>query len=116
MSTTTENSNLIRFRLDNTIYEKEAILAATYALSKWCSSYIESCLDGYFLVIFEPLPEYEALDFKQIEQFFLKELTDHQLRLDLEKKFAPLRLLIVKQAFSPLENLEAEVNRLIGRG
>lgn len=115
MSTATETSNSFKIRLSNTIYEKEAILAANYALSGWCSSKIELGPDGYFYVTLEPLAEYDDVEFKEVEQHFLNELTDQQLRLDLEKRYGPLRELIVKQAFSPLENLEAEVKKLVGR-
>ncbi|MGB8993066.1 MAG: His-Xaa-Ser system protein HxsD [Desulfobaccales bacterium] len=115
MSTLIGKSHIVKINLNNTVYEKEAILAATYTLSEWCSNHIESGPDGYFYVTLEPLPEHDDLDFKKLEQRFLNELTDHQLRLDLEKRYGPLRVLIVRQAFSPLENLEAEVKRLIGR-
>jgi len=116
LSTSAGKSSLLKIRVNNSVYEKEAILAATYTLSGLCSNHIEPDRDGYFCVILEPLPQHDDLDFKELEQRFLNELTDQQLRLDLEKKYGPIRELIVRQAFSPLENLEAEVKRIVGRG
>lgn len=105
----------IKIRLNSTIYGKEAILAANYALSNLCSSRIESDIDGYFDVIIEPLVENNNIDLAEVKQRFINELTDQQLRLDLDKKNAPLRDLIVKQAFSPLKNLQTEVEKLVSR-
>lgn len=112
-----EQSSFIKIRITKSIYEKDAILAAIYALSGWCSSSIGPGPDGFFEVTLEPLSDnkYEELDLERVKQCFQNELTDQQLRLDLEKKYGPLRELIVRQAFSPLENLEKEVEKLVGR-
>lgn len=115
MLTPAGNASLIELSLDNTVYEKEAILAATYALSGLCSNHIESGIDGYFYVTLEPLAGNKDLNLNELEQHFLNELTDHQLRLDLEKRYGPIRELIVEQAFAPLKNLEKEVEKLVGR-
>ena len=55
------------------------------------------------------------IDLEEVRQRFINELTDQQLRLDLDKKMLPLRELIVKQAFSPLKNLQTEVEKLANR-
>lgn len=108
----------IAISISKNIYEKDAILAAIYALSGRYSGSIEPVLDGFVDVILEPLVgnKYEDFDYlERIKQCFQNELIDQQLRLDLEKKHGSLRDLIVRQAFSPLENLENEVEKLIGR-
>jgi His-Xaa-Ser system protein HxsD len=106
------DSTVLRLSLD--IYEKEAIIAASYALSACCSIYIESD-NNYYYVTINSLPDKSKLDITYLKNNFLNKLNDQQLRIDLEKRYGPLRVLIVKQAFSPLENLETEVKRLIGR-
>lgn len=117
MSIKKNNSYFIKIRLSSSIYEKEAILATTYALSGWCSNQIEPGPNGDFDVTLELLTnnEIEYRDPEKVKQCFLNELTDQQLRLDLEKKYGPIRELIVRQAFSPLENLEKEVEKLVDR-
>ena len=116
MTTKTVKPNFIKIRINNDIYEKEAILSANYALSGLCSTLIELGSEGYFDVTLESLADKEEeVDLERIKQCFLNELTDQQLRLDLEKKFGRIRELIVRQAFSPLENLEKEVVKLVDR-
>ena len=51
----------------------------------------------------------------EIENKFMNELIDQQVRLDLEKRYGPIRRLIVQQAFAPLDNLKAEVKKIVGR-
>ena len=46
---------------------------------------------------------------------FSNEVIDQQLRLDLEKRYGQVRELIIKHAFSPLENLKAETEKIVGR-
>ncbi len=112
-----EQSTSIKIRISESIYEKDAILAANYALSGWCSTSIESGPDGNLEVTLELLSDikHEGLDLEKVKQCFQNELTEQQLRLDLDKKYGPIRELIVRQAFSPLENLEKEVEKLVGR-
>ena len=45
----------------------------------------------------------------------MNELIDQQLRLDLEKRYGAIRRLIVQQAFAPLDDLKAEVKKIVGR-
>jgi His-Xaa-Ser system protein HxsD len=116
LSSKTVKTNFIKILINSTIYEKEAILSTNYALSGLCSTLVELGSDGYFDVTLESLADNEeGVDLERIKQCFLNELTDQQLRLDLEKKFGRIRELIVRQAFSPLENLEKEVEKLVDR-
>ena len=108
-------SNVIKILLSNSVYNKKAILAANYALSGLCAGHIQLETDGTYCVTLEPLANDNELNPKEFEQLFLNELTDQQLRLNLEEKCGPLRELIVRHAFSPLENLEKEVEKLVGR-
>lgn len=99
--------------LSKEIYEKEAVFAAAYALSGLCRNRIEPGQAGYVKVTLELLDD--GTDLKEVETRFMNELIDQQLRLDLEKRYGALRRLIVQQAFAPLDNLKAEVKRVVGR-
>jgi His-Xaa-Ser system protein HxsD len=93
--------------LSKAIYEKEASLAATYALSGLCSNRVEPGPEGFVTVILKPLAGPDGPDLDQIEHRFLTEVLDQQFRLDLERRYGDLRRLIIQHAFSPLSNLQA---------
>jgi His-Xaa-Ser system protein HxsD len=101
--------------ISKAIYEKEAVFAATYALSGLCRNRVEPAQAGYVKVTLEFLDSCTDTDRAQVENRFMNELIDQQLRLDLEKRYGPIRRLIVQQAFAPLDNLKAEVKRIVGR-
>ena len=97
------------------LYEKEAVFAAAYALSGLCSNLVEPAQAGYVKVTLEFLDSCQDTDRVRVENKFMNELIDQQLRLDLEKRYGAIRRLIVQQAFAPLDNLKAEVKRIVGR-
>jgi His-Xaa-Ser system protein HxsD len=101
--------------LSKEIYEKEAVFAAAYALSGVCRNRVEPGQAGYVKVTLELLDSSPDTDMRQIENKFMNELIDQQLRFDLEKRYGSLRRLIVKQAFAPLDDLKAEVKKIVGR-
>jgi His-Xaa-Ser system protein HxsD len=101
--------------LSKALYEKEAVFAATYALSGLCRNTVEPAQAGYVKVTLEFLDPCQDPERAQIENRFLNELIDQQLRLDLEKRYGAIRRLIVQQAFAPLDNLKAEVKKIVGR-
>jgi His-Xaa-Ser system protein HxsD len=101
--------------LSKALYEKEAVFAAAYALSGLCRNRVEPAQAGYVKVTLEFLDPGQETDRTQIETRFMNELIDQQLRLDLENRYGAIRRLIVQQAFAPLDNLKAEVKRIVGR-
>jgi His-Xaa-Ser system protein HxsD len=101
--------------LSKALYEKEAVFAATYALSGLCRNTVEPARAGYVKVTLEFLDPGQDTRRVEIENKFMNELIDQQLRLDLEKRYGPIRRLIVQQAFAPLDNLKAEVKKIVGR-
>jgi His-Xaa-Ser system protein HxsD len=103
------------FQLSKALYEKEAVLAATYALSGLCRNRVEPGPEGSVIVILEPLDTPQGVDLDRIENRFLSELVDQQLRLELERRFGGLRQLIIQHAFSPLAHLKEEVKKIAGR-
>lgn len=101
--------------LSKAIYEKEAVFAAAYALSGLCRNRVEPAQAGFVKVTLEFLDPCPDADRVKIENKFMNELIDQQLRLDLEKRYGAIRRLIVQQAFAPLDDLKAEVKRIAGR-
>jgi His-Xaa-Ser system protein HxsD len=97
------------------LYEKEAVFAATYALSGLCRNRVEPAQAGYVKVTLEFLDSGQDTDRVAVENKFMNELIDQQLRLDLEKRYGAIRRLIVQQAFAPLDDLKAEVKKIAGR-
>jgi His-Xaa-Ser system protein HxsD len=101
--------------LSKSLYEKEAVFAALYALSGLCRNGVEPAQAGYVKVTLEFLDSCQDADRVKVETQFMNELIDQQLRLDLERRYGPIRRLIVQQAFAPLDNLKAEVKKIVGR-
>jgi His-Xaa-Ser system protein HxsD len=91
------------------------VFAATCALSGLCRNRVEPAQAGYVKVSLEFLDSCTDRDRATAETRFMNELIDQQLRLDLEKRYGAIRRLIVQQAFAPLDNLKAEVKRIVGR-
>ena len=102
--------------LSKALYEKEAVFAATYALSGLCRNRVEPAQAGYVKVTLEFLDSGHGHRSGAKSRIrFMNELIDQQLRLDLEKRYGAIRRLIVQQAFAPLDNLKAEVKKIVGR-
>jgi His-Xaa-Ser system protein HxsD len=101
--------------LSKELYEKEAVFAAAYALSGICGNRVEPAQAGYVKVTLEFLDSCPEADRVKVENKFMNELIDQQLRLDLEKRYGAIRRLIVQQAFAPLDDLKSEVKRIVGR-
>lgn len=110
-----KEDKILKIDISKTIYEKDAVLSAAYSFSDKFGIRIESESGDFFNLIIEPLEHQKETNIKEVEHKFNNELIDQQLRLDLEKRFGSLRELIVKHAFSPLENLKAETNKIVGR-
>ena len=106
--------NTLKIILSKALYDKDAILSAAYALSGKYGIRIESESDDSFIVPIEPLERRKEIDLKEVEHWFNNELIDQQLRLNLDKRYGQIRELIIKHAFSPLENLKAETKKIVG--
>ncbi len=110
-----QNGSLV-FRLSKAVYEKEAVLAAVYALSGLCRNRVEPGPDeGMVTVTLVPHDPPEEADLDAVESRFLTELVDQQFRLELERRYGDLRRLIIQHAFAPLANLKEEVKKAVGR-
>ena len=108
-------NRILTIRISKAIYEKEAVLAAAYALSGYCRNRIEPEPAGQVTVTLELLDSCREIDLGELEHKFCNALLGQQLRLELERRYGPLRRLIVQHAFAPLQNLQAEVKKIAGR-
>jgi His-Xaa-Ser system protein HxsD len=112
---TDQQNGVLEIRISKALYEKEAVLAATYAVSGYCRNRIEPEPAGYVTVTLELIDSYREKDLGELEHKFCNALLDQQLRLELESRYGPIRRLIVQHAFAPLQNLQAEVKKIAGR-
>lgn len=102
----------MRLQISKTLYDKDAIIAAAYSLSGDFQINIKEETDENIEISLEPKINNKETDF---ENRLWSELTDHQLRINLENRFGKIRELIVKHAFAPLDNLKTEVKKIVGR-
>ena len=105
---TLEGGKLL-LKLSKKIYEKEAIFAAAYKFTNYCTILIEPIEDTYVGVYFEPKENQTPDELKRIAFDFCNEVLDQQVRLDLEKRYGNIREIIVKHAFSPLKNVKEAI-------
>jgi len=104
-----DKQNLI-LTSDKTLFSKEAVIETS---SKFTHNYyinIEYTKENYKIYI--QLKNSNTEDLNIIAKEFYSELIDQQIRIDTEKKYSKIRDLIVKQAFSPVENLQEEVKEI----
>ena len=88
--------------VDKSLYSREAIMATVYRFSGDYNVSVESSSeseDKYAVSITgKDQIEIDA----EIEHVFMRELTDQQVRLDIEARFGHIRDLIVEEAFKPI--------------
>ena len=101
--------NQILLKLDKSIYEKEAVLAASYKMTNLCYIIVKSLENNQFGVYFEAKNNQSEDELKAIAKNYCNEVLDQQTRLDVEKRYGNIRDLLVKQAFSPIENLKDKI-------
>jgi len=94
--------------LNKEIYEREAVFASAHKFTDKCTILIEPIEPNSVGVYFKS--KYKDSDPLKIAEGYCNEILGQQLRLDIERKYGNIRELIVKQAFSPLENLKDEIN------
>lgn len=94
----------VQIHLHNTFYEPAAIRNAAFQFSNSCYVFIKPYDMNESLVRFEPKKGVD-IDLEICAKEFCNSVLDHQVRLDLDKMNHQIRNLIVKQAFSPVENL-----------
>ena len=97
--------------LKKEFFEKEAVFASAYKFTDKCIIQIEPINNDSVGVYFKMKNE-DHLNLKKTAELFCNEAIDQQLRIDIEKKYGNIRELIVRQAFSPIKNINEEINLL----
>lgn len=93
-----ENNKML-LKIDSSLYEKEALLQASYKFSDRCYLNIE-LVDTHFEVYFESKNSTENLE--KIALNFGNEIIDQQIRLQTGREFKGIREQLVKKAFSSI--------------
>ncbi len=97
-------------KLSKEYYLREAVFETAYKFTDKCTILIEPVGDVHIGVFFEPKREMSLEDLNTIAMAFTNEVLDQQVRLDLEARNGRIRELIVRHAFSPVADLESEIN------
>jgi His-Xaa-Ser system protein HxsD len=102
--TTKIEGNKILISLPNDYYEKFAVMSAMHEMTDSFIVLIEPIDDKNTGVYFQtkknaPIEE-DILNKAALD--FCNKVLDHQIRLDIEKRYGNLRTMIVKQAFAPI--------------
>lgn len=88
--------------VDKSLFSREAVLATVYRFSGDYNVSVESSNDSedkYAVNITRK--DQKEID-AEFEKGFIRELTDQQVRLDIEARFGHIRDLIVEEAFKPV--------------
>lgn len=93
------DKNKLLLKIDCNIYEKEALLQATYKFTDRCYINIES-VDNDFEVYFQSKNQSENIE--QIALEFGNVIIDQQIRLQIGREFKEIREKLVQRAFSSI--------------
>ena len=100
-------NDVLILEVNKELYQKEAVLFAAHKFIDRCYITIELSTEKCINVLFRPKDENLQLDDLALE--FCNELLDQQVRLNVERSYGNIRDLIVKQAFSPIDNIQNEI-------
>ena len=89
--------------IDSSLYEPEAINAATYPFTDKYHITAVRKSDASIVVIFELKNKDSGRDVSYDIKEFINAVIDHQVRLQLDRANGKIRDLIVNHAFSPLD-------------
>jgi len=93
--------NVINLRVSQKIYSDDAILAAAYVISCDYRVFLAPENDEEIVIVLEK-KDNSPID-KCIAKDFVTSLIDHQLRIQLEKRYGKIREIIVENAFAPID-------------
>lgn len=103
-----KDNEFLKIIVSKQYYEREAVFATAKKFTDQSTILIRPTLDEKQVEILFQTDKETNANMENIAKEFCNELLDQQVRLDLEKRFWKVRNLIVKHAFSPLENLTEE--------
>jgi His-Xaa-Ser system protein HxsD len=103
---TNKDNNSICLQIDEHLYQKEVIQIASHKFVDKCYVKIDQKSDSIISLCFSPK---EDCKLENIASDFYNELLDQQIRFAIEKSYGNIRDLIVKQAFSPIDNIQDNI-------
>ena len=110
MNVSNYRQSVLSIEVDSNVYSIEAVRNAVYESSMIKNSRIERKEPNSVII-------YLDISDRGKEESFMKDffnsLLDHQIRIDLHKKFGIIREMIVAQAFEPCDNLDEITSQLI---
>jgi len=98
----------ITIEFDARIYSEQAVKSAIYDFNIAAQISLKGDDKEIILVILQSPVDSRS----SIEQQIYKSVLDHQVRIDVEKEFGPIRKLILAQAFFPCENLDQIIDEM----
>jgi His-Xaa-Ser system protein HxsD len=96
-----EGDGRLKLAVSRAVYSSEALLAAYRGFAEAFVIFVEETDSLSWTVHFQEKGESRELE--EAISRYLSALADEQLRVNLEKRFGPLRDKIVEAAFSPLK-------------
>lgn len=98
------DEDIFRILLSKRLYEKDAILNATYNYSNLGYFKLDNFDDNNVALIFKVKNYGKKVDIDMIIGNLYNEINEQQLRLDLESRMGKIRDLIYEKAFAPVRN------------
>ena len=89
-------------KVDKSVYSREAITATVYRFSGEYNVSVENSDDSSDKCAITLNPKDENKVCADVQEVFIRELIDQQVRLDIEERFGHIRDLIVEEAFKPV--------------
>ena len=87
-------------RLKKEFYEPDAVIQTAGLFTDQCYVKIDELEDDYVGVYFKLKYEVNPSKAEELLSSYCNEVLEHQIRLDLEKRFGNLREIIYKKAFA----------------
>lgn len=96
---------VLLIKLPTGIYDKAAVLLSARNFANCCLVRIDQD-EGHFAVYFEVKPGQDIEQVRHELGEFGNEVIEHQIRLDLERRYGRLREIIYERAFQPIQSGE----------
>ncbi len=93
------DKNKLLLKVDCSVYDKEAVIQASYKFTNECYLNIETVAD-YFEVYFQS--KEKSANLEKISLEFGNEIIDQQIRLQVGREFKEIREQLVCKAFSTI--------------
>lgn len=106
-SISAQEDGKVLIKLAKEFFSREAVFAGTDKHTSMCSISVMPLGETHVgITLSKPL---DGRDLQTVAQMISDEILDQQVRLDLESRNGHIRTLIVRHAFSPIRNIEKEL-------